>query len=90
MANCSFMANERIQRVNMFTFTTIDTMHCLFLGVLRHHCCLIWGMDLNFDDRDGAEINVSVEPAQGVSEAELLSVQHILCNGSNVAVRKLR
>lgn len=47
-------------------------------------------MDLNFDDGDGAEIEIPLQPAQELSETKLLTAQHILYNGTNQAVCKLR
>ncbi|KAA1466540.1 hypothetical protein DENSPDRAFT_768593, partial [Dentipellis sp. KUC8613] len=35
-------------------FVTVDTMHGLFLGNLQHHCRMVWGMDIKFNDGDGS------------------------------------
>lgn len=34
-------------------FTAIDSMHNLYLGLLKDHCREIWGMDLDAPDGDG-------------------------------------
>ncbi|TEB24058.1 hypothetical protein FA13DRAFT_1639190 [Coprinellus micaceus] len=35
-------------------FTTIDTMHLLYLGLFQRHCRQIWGMDVKLEDGDGS------------------------------------
>ena len=32
---------------------TVDSMHALFLGLLHHHICQVWGMDVSAKDGDG-------------------------------------
>ncbi len=64
-------------------------MHCLFLGVLRRHCRVIWGMDLKFDDSDGLDIEASGKSDQGVTERDLVNARQVLRNGSDAAVHKL-
>ena len=69
--------------------TPIDTMHCLFLGVFRRHCRVIWGMDAHFEDGDGDTSNLS-GAVDELSETELSSAWRVLRHGSNPALRKLR
>ncbi len=70
-------------------FTVIDMMHCLFLGVLRCLCRIIWGMDIKFDDGNRIEIDTPHEPAQGATEMKLVYARHILHNRSTADVHKL-
>ncbi|KAJ3547089.1 hypothetical protein NMY22_g1789 [Coprinellus aureogranulatus] len=35
------------------TFTVIDTMHNLFLGLFKRHCRHVWGMNVKLEDGDG-------------------------------------
>ncbi|RXW12087.1 hypothetical protein EST38_g13767 [Candolleomyces aberdarensis] len=43
----------RLPYFNPITFTIVDTMHNLFLGLLRRHCRWIWGMDLDVGEGEG-------------------------------------
>ena len=73
-------------------------MHCLFLGIFRRHCRVIWGMDLRFEDGDGDvdgdvrsnEIVQNSDADQWLRKVELRHAWRVLCTGSESAVRKLR
>ena len=69
--------------------TPINTMHCLFLGVFRRHCRVIWGMDAQFEDGNGDTSNLS-GAVDELSEMGLSSAWHVLHHRSNLALRKLR
>ncbi len=69
-------------------FTVFDSMHCLFLGLLRRHCRNIWGMDIKLEDGDGFnrdEQSRSQEPAA----IDLEAARRVLRFGTNKAVSKL-
>jgi hypothetical protein len=69
-------------------FTLIDSMHCLFLGLLRRHCRNIWGMDIKLEDGDGS--NRDEQPRSQVpAEIELEAARRVLHYGTNKAVSKL-
>lgn len=67
-------------------FVLIDTMHALFLGNLRRHCCDVWGMDVKFDDGEGVTYDVPRPPTPAAMEGGY----DILKYGSNSKLSGLR
>lgn len=68
--------------------TVINTMHTLFLGLLRRHCRNIWGMDVKIEDGDGS----APDPGDLSSTPTEKVMQHarkVIRYGSNNAVHKL-
>lgn len=53
----------RLPYFNPITFTIVDTMHNLFLGLLQRHCRSIWGMDLSLEDGDGSIVSRKKAPS---------------------------
>jgi hypothetical protein len=45
------------------TFTAIDAMHNMFLGLFQRHCRYIWGMNIKLEDGDGSTRSLGSIPS---------------------------
>ncbi|TFY82685.1 hypothetical protein EWM64_g1325 [Hericium alpestre] len=54
----------RLPYWNPLLFTVIDSMHNLYLGVLKYHCRTLWGMDIAADDEDPGNHPPRATPAR--------------------------
>jgi hypothetical protein len=68
-------------------FMVIDSMHAFYPWLFQCHCRSIWGMDVNFNDRDG--ITFDCNP-NAPTEAEMIEANLILERSTHVELNQLR
>lgn len=78
----------RLPYWNPTAYVVIDTMHSIFLAALRHHCRVLWGMDINVEDGDGSKPAKKNVPA-GPTEDEVALGWDILRRGTDAELGKL-
>lgn len=77
----------RLPYWNPVSYVVIDSMHGILLGLLRHHCRVLWGMNIRAVDGDGSRPqtkNTNVPSAERMLEA-----WEILRRGTNKDLEKL-
>ncbi|KAJ3553429.1 hypothetical protein NM688_g3618 [Phlebia brevispora] len=69
-------------------FVVIDSMHALFLTLMKHHCRELWGMDVNSKDGDGMR-EYRKQP-NTPENGEIKAAWHTMRHGEEKDLQKLK
>ncbi|KAI0039183.1 hypothetical protein FA95DRAFT_1504529, partial [Auriscalpium vulgare] len=77
----------RLPYWNPVVHTVAESMHALYLGLLRNHCFVIWGMEIGLDDNDVGAGHVGKQ-IQRPSDEQLAKARAVLDQGGDLEALK--